>query len=110
MLRLRGAMPFDKRLYAQTVTVYHREGLTRHVLRGVHFEENRLRDTAGGITQDREEFLLVVPFACHLQPGDKVLPGEGPVPQDWGTLRAWVIRSVKPRYLLGKFCHVEARG
>ena len=110
MLRLRGGLPFDKRLYCQTVTVYHREGLTRHVLQGVHYEENRLRDTAGGITQDREEFLLVVPFEAQLQPGDKVLPGIGPELGDWGALRAGVIRSVKDRRLLGKFCHTEARG
>lgn len=110
MLRLRGGLPFDKRLYADTVTVYHREGLTRRVLQGVHFEQNRLRDTAAGITQDREEFLLVVPFPCHLAPGDKVIDGIGPEPGDWGKLQAAVIRSVKPRYLLGKFCHTEARG
>ena len=110
MLRFRGGLPFDKRLYAQTVTVYHREGLTRQVLQGVHFEENRLRDTAGGITQDREEFLLVVPFRACLQPGDKVVAGEGPEITRWVDLDGAVIRSVKPRYLLGKFSHTEARG
>ena len=110
MLRLRGALPFDKRLYCQTVTVYHREGLTSQVLQGVHYEENRLRDTAGGIIQNREEFLLVVPFGVKLQPGDKVISGVGPELGDWGKLTARVIRSVKDRQLLGQFCHTEARG
>ena len=110
MLKHHGKLPFDYGLCADTVTVYHREGLTRQVLEGVHFEVTRLQDTAGGITQNREEFLLVVPFACPLEPGDKVVAGIGPEPESWAQLEAGVIRSVKPRFLLGRFCHTEARG
>ena len=110
MLRFRGRLPFDERLYASTVTVYHREGLTRQVLEGVHFEQTHLLDTAGGITQNREEFLLVVPYACDIAPGNKVVSGEGPDCTDWAALEAAVARSVKPRYLMGRYCHTEVRG
>ena len=104
MFRKRGAMPFDFALCTMTVTVYHREGLTRQVLDGVHFEWTGERSVSGGIMADNKSFLLVVPYDCDLGLGDRICLGEG------DEMPMCVVRSIKRRYFLGDFCHIEARG
>ena len=111
MFRKRGLLPFDFALCTMTVTVYHREGLTRQVLEGVHFEWTGERSVSGGIQTDKRSFLLVVPYDCHLGIGDRICFGEGPetvTAQE--AVPMCVVRSLKRRYFLGRFCHIEARG
>lgn len=110
MLRLRKEFPFDYGLCCMTVTVYHREGLTRQVIRNAHLEYTHARETAGGITTGSSSFLLVVPGTLSVVPGDKVVAGEGPAITNWHSINALVVGSVKPRYFMGKLCHTEVRG
>ena len=107
MFRKGGALPFDFSLCSMTVTVYHREGLTRQVLEGVHFEWTGERAVSGGIHADKKSFLLVVPYDCDLALGDRICFGEGPETWEPGMC---VVRSLKRRFFLGRFCHLEARG
>jgi hypothetical protein len=99
-----------------TVTVYHREGLTRHVLEGVHYEFTSRREVVGGIAQVSRGFLLVIPGDYPIHPGDKVLLGIGPEYVHWEDLTVettdtlGVVTSVQPRYYQGAVCHIEARG
>jgi len=116
MLKFRDQIPLDYSLCTMTVTVYHREGLTRQVLEGVHYEFNDRWDTALGRTAAGREFLLVVPGGCDLRPGDKVALGLGPALTAWEALNSasvatlGVVKSVKPRYFRGRLCHTEIRG
>ena len=109
MLRLRGALPFDKRLYCQTVTVYHREGLTRRVLEGVHFEYTQSLAMDLGRAQTAREFLLVIPGEDTIAPGDLVVEGVGPevIARD---PEAATVLQVKPCSLMGRISHTEVRG
>lgn len=116
MLRKQNNIPLDYSMCCMTVTVYHREGLTRHVIGNAHYEYTREEAVSQGIREAQRQFLLVVPGHCPLQPGDKVVPGEGPEITAWSQLNLadvpglGVIRSVKPRYFRGRLCHTEARG
>ena len=116
MLRRTNTVPLDYGLCCMTVTVYHREGLTRHVLRNAHYECTDLQDHAAGVSDRGRGFLLVVPGAAELQVGDKVVLGEGPEVIAWEALNTaevptlGVVESVKPRYFRGVLCHTEARG
>ena len=115
MLRRIGALPLDYSLCDRTVTVYHREGLTRQVLSGVYYASTARRETAGGREEKKTGFQLVVPGAASLSPGDKVLPGVGPEDTPWAGLNTaefpelGVIGAVTPRYFGGKLVHTEAR-
>lgn len=116
MLRRTNTVPLDYGLCCMTVTVYRREGLTRHVLRNAHYElTDELRHSAG-VTQYGRPFLLVIPGQADLAVGDKVLLGEGPEVIAWDELNIakfptlGVVQSVKPRYFRGRLCHMEARG
>jgi len=110
MLTHRKGFPLDYSMCCMTVTVYHREGLTRQVIRNAHLEYTRQQETAGGITTGRPSFLLVVPGKLEITPGDKVVAGEGPAITDWHSLPALVADSVKPRFYMGRLCHTEVRG
>ena len=116
MLRLRGTLPFDKRLYCQTVTVYHREGLTRQVLEGVHYEFTTHRQVENGIERVTRSFQLVIPGDTSICPGDKVLLGIGPEISRWEEMTVettdtlGLVTAVQPRYYQGTLCHTEARG
>ena len=116
MLRRLKNIPLDYSLCVMTVTVYHREGLTRHVIRNAHYEYTDQRTVETGMEDDSRSFLLVVPGKCDLRCGDKVVLGEGPEVTHWSELNVpsvqslGVIASVKPRYFRGRLCHVEARG
>ena len=102
MLRFRNELPFDYSLCRQTVAVYHREGLTRRVLEGVHFEQTVANATEGAVTDRTHSFLLVIPFENGVQPGDRIYETEdGP---------GFVAKSVKDRTFMGRFCHTEVRG
>ena len=99
MLRFRGGSPFDFGLCRDSVTVYHREGLTR-ALQGVHFEQTVEDSTVDAVTERRRDFLLVVPFPCPIEPGDTVEHGG----------ERHIAKSVKRRTFMGAFSHLEVRG
>ena len=109
-------VPLDYSLCTCTVTVYHREGLTRQVLQGVHYEFTTRREVVGGVSRVTRSFLLVIPGEAAVFPGDKVLLGIGPENPQWEELKVattdtlGVVTSVQPRYWQGKICHTEARG
>ena len=116
MLKFRNQIPLDYSLCTMTVTVYHREGLTRQVLEGVHYEFTDTQTTAQGRSTAGRDFLLVVPGGSGLKPGDKVVLGLGPELTAWEDLNTGsvatlgVAKSVRPRYFRGRLCHTEIRG
>ena len=116
MLKHIDPIPLDYSLCAMTVTVYHREGLTRRCLEGVHYEYTDRQETASGRTTLHRDFLLVIPGEDPIAPGDKVMLGQGPTEFTWEALTPAtvptlsVVETVKPRYFRGRPCHVEARG
>jgi len=99
-----------------TVTVYRREGQTRRVLEGVHYEFTDQQDIRQGSASHSRSFLLVIPGSDPVAPGDKVVLGIGPENPAWETLNTaqyptlGVVKTVKPRYFLNRPCHTEARG
>ena len=114
MLKHRNLIPLDYSLCCMTVTVYDRNG-GRRVMENVHYEFTRQQQTAQGKAAQEPGFLLVIPGLDPIAPGDKVVLGMGEnVPFDalnpaqHPTLG--IVRTVKPRYFLGKPCHTEARG
>ena len=114
MVRKNNKIPLDYSLCRMEVTVYRREDLTRHLLRGVHYEYESELVTKDGRARLHRNFLLVIPGGFPIAPGDKVVLGVGPE-ADWEGLDAAVeslgiVSSVKPRYFMGSFCHTEARG
>ena len=116
MLRPSSRIPLDYSLCTMTVTVYRREGLTREVLEGVHYEfTDELQILAGRAAASRS-FLLVIPGVHGIAPGDKVVLGIGPAITRWEDLNPaqiptlGVVKTVKPRFFRGVPCHVEARG
>ena len=111
MLRHRPNIPLDYSLCEDTVTVYHREGLTRRVLRGVHFEETLRRAVDTGRAQDQWGFLLIVPGGSHIAVGDRLVTGEGPQITCWADTAGFpTVESVKHCRFRGEICHTEARG
>jgi hypothetical protein len=104
----------DPRLCQDTVTVYHREGLTRQVLEGVHWETTFGADTDSGFESLENTCLLVVPYPAQIAPGDKVVAGQGAPITAWGDINAaagaFTVRTVKYRSLMGRLSHLEARG
>lgn len=140
-MRLTRGLP-DYRFCTHTVTVYHpvfqpEFSCRRILLRGVYLDEREAGDTdALGATGRRYCFLLV---PCgdgrpewrpggsgalpeedwfSLEPGDRVLPGEGPVIETADQWRVFVpaavpglavIREVAAKRLGGRVCHVEAQ-
>ena len=116
MLKHRNHIPLDYSLCTMTVTVYHREGLTRRVLEGVHYEFTDRQTVTAGVAESSRAFLLVIPGEDPIAPGDRVVLGIGPELADWQALNVAVIptlgvvETVKPRYFKGRLCHTEARG
>ena len=115
MLRNNHRLPLDYSLCCMDVTVYRREGLTRHLLQGVHYEYESELTVKDGRARLHRDFLLVIPGEFPIAPGDKVVLGIGPEGSDWEDLDTAVeslgiVRSVKPRYFMGKPCHTEVRG
>lgn len=116
MRKLQNTLPLDYSLCTMEVTVYHREGLTRRLLQGVHYEFTDSWDVQQGMASHSRQFLLVIPGADAIGVGDKVVLGHGPEVIAWEDLNTaqiptlGVVQSVKPRYFRGKPCHVEARG
>ena len=99
----------DPALCDRKVTVYHREGLTRRLLDGVHFTQTQALDTSLGRSEASGEFLLVIPGDDPIAPGDQVVEGAGPEVIAWDTQTATVL-SVRKCFLMGKVSHTEARG
>ena len=114
MLKHRNLIPLDYSLCRMTVTVYDKKG-GRRVMENVHYEFTHETSTATGKASENSGFLLVIPGSDPIAPGDKVLLGVGETipfdalnPAQFPTLG--IVRSVKPRYFMGKPCHTEARG
>lgn len=103
-------------LCRQTVTVYRPEGegISRRVLPRVFLEFRVKRKTDRAGLREDSTFLLVVPGEKQaVQPGDKVLPGEGPelTKAAWAALtRCCVVRWAEQKYFDGKPVHTEAGG
>ena len=116
MLKPMKNVPLDYSLCNMTVTVYRREGLTRQVMEGVHYEFTHRREVVDGVTRLSRGFLLVVPGQREVRPGDMVLLGIGPEIRRWEDLKVaevdtlGLVTSVQPRYWNGSLCHTEARG
>ncbi len=116
MLRNTNRIPLDYSLCTMTVTVYHREDLTRHVIANAHYEFTDEAAVSGAVSSGDRHFLLVVPGEADIRVGDKVVLGEGPAITSWAALNAvdtptlGVVRDRKPRYFRGQLCHTEARG
>ena len=116
MLKPISTVPLDYSLCKMLVTVYHREGLTRHVLSDVHYEFTTRREVENGIAQVSRSFHLVIPGGYDIRPGDKVLLGDGPEISQWEDLlpettdTLGIVASVQPRYYQGRLIHTEARG
>ena len=111
MLRHRQTIPLDYSLCADTVTVYHREGLTRHVLRNVHWEQTRRCTEDTGKAWGETGFLLIVPGGFPLDPGDRIALGEGAEITAWAeTAGLPTVETVKDCRFRGKLAHTEARG
>ena len=111
MLRHRKSIPLDYSLCQDTVTVYRREGLTRHILNKVHLEETRRRSLDVGREEREENFLLIIPGTWDLQPGDRLCLGEGPEITAWADTAGFAtVASVKHCRFRGQVCHTEARG
>lgn len=119
-----------------TVTVYHVNfnpfGCRRTVLKGVYFGHRKKQSTDKTGTQHGGDMLLIIPQttaarvspalytgvqgAYILEPGDKVLPGEGPeitTREQWAelvpaTAPVTTLNWVEPFFLHGEPCHVEA--
>ena len=114
MLKHRSLIPLDYSLCSMTVTVYDPQG-GRRVIGNTHYEFTRQQQTAGGKTSAEAGFLLVIPGEDPIAPGDRVVLGVGGDcpweelnPAQTPTLG--IVRTVKPRYFLGRPCHTEARG
>lgn len=115
MLKQRRFLPLDYSLCCMTVTVYRQADGSRHIVNNVHYEFTDQRTVEQGKARRSRSFLLVIPGFWDIQPGDKVMPGEGPEGLSWEQLNGsvaglCVVGSVKPRYFDGKVCHMEARG
>ena len=111
MLRHRQNIPLDYSLCADTVTVYHREGLTRHILRGVHYEAAARRSVDTGKIWEESGFLLIVPGGFPITPGDRIAQGEAPEIASWSqTAGLPTVETVKPCRFRGQIAHTEARG
>lgn len=117
----------SKRLYAQTVTLYHADSaagtVTRTVLRGVFLQQGRRTLPDAGGTRAGAALLLVIPqqSAAYgsdytLAPGDRLCAGEGPALAwaDWADFvppvreDVAVVQYVLPMTLYGAPHHVEA--
>ena len=132
MLKHRKNIPLDYSLCQDTVTVSHREGLTRRVVSGVHFEQTARRSLDTGRETEERGFLLIIPadrkyggysphivagdgqyggYNPHIQPGDRVYGGYGPHIQSWADTAGFATaESVKPCRFRGQICHTEVRG
>jgi len=109
--------PVDYSLCRQAVTVYRKgkDTVLRQVVQGCYFE-HRVKHTPAlpGVTQEKN-FLLIMPGDTQrVFPGDRVLPGVGPVVTDWEhfipeTVEGLVeVAYAAPCYWENKLCHVEA--
>ena len=120
---------FSYPLCTQTVTLYHPDEeagtVTRTVVEGAFLDRRvRMTHTETG-RQQAQAFVLVIPAAAGvpgqdytLEPGDRVLAGEGPEisreswPQFVPALHPGLccVQYVDPKAVRGRFCHLEAGG
>lgn len=116
MLRRKSGEAGWRWLCDSTVTVYRRDGLTRQVLEKVYFDDSLSEHVAAGVGSAGHGFLLVVPGAFSVSPGDKVMRGIGPEITDWAGLNSadvpglGVVNTVAQRYLVDQVSHTEVRG
>ena len=114
MLKHRNLIPLDYSLCCMTVTVYDPKG-GRRILTNVHYEFTDEGTTATGKTSHDRGILLVIPGLDPIGLGHKVVLGMGEdIPFDQLNAAQYptlgIVKSVKPRYFMGKPCHTEARG
>lgn len=119
MLRLKQTVPLDYALCDRTVTVYHREGLTRQVVTQAYYDIKSGTSVDGTREDAAAEFLLIVPGDLNIRPGDRVVPGIGPElsgKAGWANLAEGavedlgIVRTVSRKYWRGSICHTEVRG
>lgn len=102
--------------FSQTVTLYRREpeGIRRQVLEDCFYswQEELLEEETG--LHHAVRFLLVIPGACDIRPGDRVIDGIGPETVDWESFLPVTVPGlsqvayVKPCYFGSLLCHTEA--
>lgn len=102
--------------FSQTVTLYRQtpEGIFRQVLDGCFYSwQTEQTEEEAGLRQDTR-FLLVIPGACDIRPGDRVFDGIGPETVDWERFLPVCVPGlsqvayVKPCYFGSILCHTEA--
>jgi len=112
--------PVNNGLFDRTVTVYRKEKdrVIRQVVENCYLErEDALGRDVGGIRKERK-FLLIVPGAAPVCPGDRIFDGVGPEisPEQWAEFIPVKVQEVmevsytKPYYWQGQLCHIEAGG
>lgn len=110
--------PLDYSLCRDTLTVYRRSGtaVSRRVFTNgfLQIQDKRMENSHS--PELERAFLLVLPGEADIAPGDRVLPGEGPVVDacSWGDFSPakvpglCQIQYVQPCYFMGRLCHTEA--
>lgn len=102
--------------FSQTVTLYRKkpEGIKRQVLEGCFYSwQVRQTQQPHGVRQ-QTDFLLVIPGACDIRPGDRVFDGIGPEEVDWESFLPVSVTGlsqvayVTPCYFGSVLCHTEA--
>ena len=102
--------------FSQTVTLYRKkaEGVSRQVLDGCFYSwQTEQTEEEAGLRQDTR-FLLVIPGACDIRPGDRVFDGIGPETVEWERFLPVCVPGlsqvayVKPCYFGSILCHTEA--
>lgn len=116
MLKRKSGEAGWRSLCDSTVTVYRWDGLTRQVLEKVYFDDSLSESVTAGVESAGHGFLLVVPGAFDISPGDKVIRGLGPALEGWEKLNSadvpglGIVKTVAARYLVDRVSHVEVRG
>lgn len=100
----------------RTVTLYGMEQgrIIRIVAENCYYAwEDAWEQTQDGPRFQRN-FLLILPKACPLRPGWRILEGVGPKNVDWASFLPVTVPGlseaayVKPWYLAGRLHHIEA--
>lgn len=107
----------DYPLCDRTVTIYRNTGqqILRRVAHNCYYAYEDCLTVSGNVPVFQRKCLLIQPGPQLLQPGDRVLAGEGPevTVEGWDTFLPETvaglsqIRQAKPWYLDGQICHYE---
>ena len=108
--------PMAYPLCCQQATLYRKtpEGVLRQVLEGCFLRwQDTLSDGENGPRFQRK-FLLIVPGAADIRPGDRVIEGDGAEVADWDSFLPVTVPGLcQVQYAMahkwqGQVCHVEA--